>query len=256
MTSFRTLLVAALCLSMSVACTKKSDDNAAQQENAAADQEAPAQDANAEEKADEQKADDAADKDAADEEKVTLNAEDPKAILDSIEGDGKLYATFVTTKGNIECQLFEDQTPTTVANFVGLAKGLKKFEDPKDRQIKQEPFYDGTIFHRVIPDFMIQGGDRLGVGMGGPGYRFEDEFNAELKHDSAGILSMANSGPNTNGSQFFITDVPTPHLDNRHSVFGKCENLDVISAIANVDRNRNDRPNEDVVLERVEITRK
>lgn len=256
MNSFRTLLVAALCLSMSVACTKKSDDTVAQEDAAAIGQEGQSDDA--------EDADDAADADADepgdapknDEDQVTLNGEDPKDVLDSIEGEGKLYATFVTNQGDIECELFEDQVPTTVANFVGLATGQKKFQDPKDNQIKEEPFYNGTIFHRVIPQFMIQGGDRLGKGMGGPGYRFEDEFNPELKHDSAGILSMANSGPNTNGSQFFITDAPTPHLDNRHSVFGKCANLDVISSIAAADRDGRDRPTEDVVLERVDVQRK
>lgn len=251
MKPLKLLFVASLCLSMSVACSKKNADSA---------QDAPQEDAAALGQEEAKEADAKADKDAAkDDDKkddVTLNAEDPKAILDAVEGEGTLHATFVTSKGEINCELFEDQAPTTVANFVGLANGSKKFEDPNDRTIKEEPFYNGTIFHRVIPDFMIQGGDRLGKGMGGPGYKFEDEFNPELRHDSAGILSMANSGPNTNGSQFFITDAPTPHLDDRHSVFGKCADLDVISEIATVDRGAADRPNEDVVLERVEISRK
>lgn len=251
MKSLKFLVVASLCLGMSIACSKKNADDA--QEAAQEDAAAPAEEQD--ENADAEQADDAvADEENADE--VTLNAEDPKAILDAIEGEGTLHATFVTSKGDINCELYEDQAPTTVANFVGLANGSKKFEDPNDRTVKEEPFYNGTIFHRVIPNFMIQGGDRLGKGMGGPGYKFEDEFNAELRHDSAGILSMANSGPNTNGSQFFITDAPTPHLDNRHSVFGKCADLDVISTIATVDRGAADRPNEDVVLERVEISRK
>lgn len=251
---FKPLFVAALCLSMSVACSKKDENNdaPAEQENAALDQD---EQTGAEDENDDTDAQDAqADADADD--KPTLNTEDPKAILDGIEGEGDLYATFVTSKGEINCQLFEDDVPTTVANFVGLATGTKKFEDPESQEIKEEPFYDGTIFHRVIPDFMIQGGDRLGKGMGGPGYRFEDEFNPELRHDSAGILSMANSGPNTNGSQFFITDAPTPHLDDRHSVFGKCEDVDVVSAIASADRNAQDKPNEDIVLESVKISRK
>lgn len=252
---FRPLFVAALCLSMSVACSKKAEDNApADQDDAAIGQEEQAE-GDAADDADDAAAAAAAAQDAEDD-GPTLNAEDPKAILDSIEGEGDLYATFVTSKGEINCALFEDEVPTTVANFVGLATGAKQFEDPKDQEIKEEPFYDGTIFHRVIPDFMIQGGDRLGRGVGGPGYKFEDEFNPELRHDSAGTLSMANSGPNTNGSQFFITDAPTPHLDDRHSVFGKCEDTDVVSQIASVERGAQDKPNEDVVLESVKISRK
>lgn len=256
----RYLTIAALCISLSVGCKKKPADasdsgtqtDVAQdnQGNAdTADDSATDEDAEDAEQADEEKPADDADEEA-------LNSEDPNEILQSIEGEGDLHATFITNQGEIHCELYEEKAPNTVANFVGLATGKKRFVDPNDGETKQEPFYDGTIFHRVIPSFMIQGGDRLGQGMGGPGYRFEDEFHADLRHDSAGILSMANSGPNTNGSQFFITDAPTPHLDNRHSVFGKCENLDVVSKIASVDRARGDRPIEEVVIERIEISRK
>ena len=133
---------------------------------------------------------------------------------DAPEKKGPLYATLKTSMGDIVVQLFEDKAPKTVANFVGLASGTKEWTDPKTGEKVKKPLYNGTIFHRVIPGFMIQGGDPLGNGTGGPGYRFEDEFNPDLRHTKGGILSMANAGPNTNGSQFFITLAPTLHLDN------------------------------------------
>lgn len=168
----------------------------------------------------------------------------------------KLYATFKTSMGDMKVELFWDKAPKTVANFVGLAEGTKEWLDPKSGQKVKRPLYNGTIFHRVIPEFMIQGGDPLGNGMGGPGYEFADEFHPELRHNSKGILSMANAGPNTNGSQFFITEVPTPFLDNRHAVFGKVvDNADLINKIARVKTGRNDRPVEDIVLQQVVITR-
>jgi len=129
------------------------------------------------------------------------------------------YAVFDTTEGSFTVRLFEKEVPKTVANFVGLAEGTKEWRDPSTGEKKTGPYYDGIIFHRVISGFMIQGGDRLGTGTGGPGYNFGDEFHPSLRHSRPGILSMANAGPNTNGSQFFITLGPTPHLDNRHSVF-------------------------------------
>src|ERR1043166_2000116 len=129
------------------------------------------------------------------------------------EKKSPVYATFTTSMGDIVIQLYEDKAPKTVANFIGLANGTKEWTDPKTGEKVKRPLYNGTIFHRVIPGFMIQGGDPLGNGTGGPGYRFEDEFNPELRHPRGGILSMANSGPNTNGSQFFITLAPTLHLD-------------------------------------------
>lgn len=146
--------------------------------------------------------------------------------------------------------------PNTVANFAGLADGSKAWLDPVTKQEMHRPFYNGLIFHRIIAGFVIQGGCPAGNGMGGPGYRFGDEFHPTLRHDRPGILSMANSGPNTNGSQFFITLAPTPHLDDRHSVFGEVvDGLDVIEKIGNVKTGRMDRPVEDVVIEKIDIHR-
>ena len=167
-----------------------------------------------------------------------------------------LYATLKTSLGVIVIRLYDDKAPKTVENFVGLASGTKEWTDPKTGEKVKRPLYNGTLFHRVIPGFMIQGGDPLGRGTGGPGYKFADEFNPDLRHNKAGILSMANSGPNTNGSQFFITLGPTPHLDNRHSVFGEvAQGQDVVAAIGNAPRGPNDRPLKDVVLQEVIISR-
>lgn len=172
------------------------------------------------------------------------------------EREAGLYARLETSQGAIVCRLFEDKAPKTVQNFVELAEGRREFQDPKTSQPTKRPFYDGLIFHRVIPEFMIQGGCPLGQGTGGPGYQFEDEFHRELKHDQPGTLSMANAGPNTNGSQFFITVVPTPWLDNRHSVFGRVvEGQEVATKISGVPRDSSDRPRKPVVLERVVIER-
>ena len=166
------------------------------------------------------------------------------------------YAQFDTSEGSFTIRLFEKEAPKTVANFVGLAEGTREWKDPQTGETKTAPFYDGVSFHRVISGFMIQGGDRLGTGTGGPGYKFADEFHPSLRHGKAGMLSMANAGPNTNGSQFFITLVPTPHLDNRHSVFGEVvEGMDIVSRIGSVPTGRQDRPVKPVVINRVSIKR-
>jgi peptidyl-prolyl cis-trans isomerase A (cyclophilin A) len=167
-----------------------------------------------------------------------------------------LYARFATSAGTFVVRLFEKDTPKTVANFVGLAEGSKAWKDPVTGESRSTPFYNGLIFHRVIADFMIQGGCPNGNGMGGPGYKFEDEFVPSLKHSKAGILSMANAGPNTNGSQFFITLVPTPWLDNRHTVFGEVvEGMDVITAIGTTKTGRQDRPVTDITIDALTIER-
>ncbi|MGL6038039.1 MAG: peptidylprolyl isomerase [Soonwooa sp.] len=160
-----------------------------------------------------------------------------------------LYAKMQTSKGEMLIKLEDEKAPVTVANFVGLAEG----KIPNKAKADKVPFYDGTIFHRVIKDFMIQGGDPQGTGMGDPGYKFADEKN-DLKHTGKGILSMANSGPNTNGSQFFITEVATPWLDGRHTIFGKVvKGEEVIDTIANVEKGPNDKPKEDIVLQKVTV---
>lgn len=167
-----------------------------------------------------------------------------------------LAVRFHTSLGKISCSLMPDVAPKTVLNFVQLAEGSKEWTDPKTNESTSAPLYDGTIFHRVIPKFMIQGGDPMGTGRGGPGYRFEDETQPDVVFDAPGLLAMANAGPNTNGSQFFITDRSTPsHLNGKHTIFGKCENLDVVETIATTERAGRDKPKEDVVLKRVEIVR-
>jgi peptidyl-prolyl cis-trans isomerase A (cyclophilin A) len=152
-------------------------------------------------------------------------------------------AIIETTDGNITCTLFPDKAPLTVANFIGLSKGTKAWKSPKTGEMMHTPLYDGTICHRVIPNFMIQCGDPAGNGSGDPGYSFKDEFSPDLTFDQPGRLAMANSGPNTNGSQFFITEVPTPHLNGKHTIFGQCQDLDVVKKIARLAADeRNNRP--------------
>ncbi len=163
-----------------------------------------------------------------------------------------------TTMGRMTCRLFDKQAPLTVANFIGLAEGTKPWTDPvSKKKMKAKPFYDGTTFHRVIPEFMIQGGDPTGTGTGDPGYMFADEFDPNLNFDVPGRMAMANSGPGTNGSQFFITEVPTTHLDQKHTIFGQCDqpSISVVSAIARVQRDANDKPIQPVVLTKVTIVR-
>lgn len=167
-----------------------------------------------------------------------------------------VYAIFETNHGNIVCRLFEKEAPNTVANFTTLAEGKKEFTDEKNGSKAKRPFYDGLVFHRVIPNFMIQGGCPLGSGVGGPGYKFGDEFHPSLKHDKPGKLSMANAGPGTNGSQFFITVAATPWLDGKHSIFGEVvEGQDVANKISNLPRDAGDRPRQPVLMQRVRIER-
>ncbi len=168
-----------------------------------------------------------------------------------------LHAHFTTSEGAFTIRLFDTEAPDTVANFVGLAEGTKEFTDPKTGKKATRPFYNGLIFHRIIDGFMIQGGDPLGTGTGGPGYTFRDEFHATLRHTKAGILSMANAGPGTNGSQFFITLAATPWLDNRHSVFGEVvEGMDVVKRIGSTPTSKpGDRPVKPITLESIDIRR-
>ena len=168
-------------------------------------------------------------------------------------------AVLETTSGKLTCKLFAKEAPKTVANFVGLAEGTRDWKHPLTKSSKSGvSLYDGTIFHRVIPGFMIQGGDPLGNGSGDPGYSFEDEIVATLKFDRPGRMAMANSGPNTNGSQFFITEVPTPHLNGKHTIFGQCDAASValVRKIARVPRDeRNDKPFKPVKIEKITIVR-
>ena len=167
------------------------------------------------------------------------------------------YATFNTSEGTIVCRLFDKEAPKTVQNFTELAEGKREWKHPSTGKKSSDKLYDGTIFHRVIPDFMIQGGDPQGTGMGGPGYQFEDETRGSAhKFDKPGKLAMANAGPNTNGSQFFITVAPTEWLTGKHTIFGEVvEGQDVVVKISKVARGRNDRPNKDVKVESVVIER-
>ncbi|WP_435062562.1 peptidylprolyl isomerase [Halobaculum sp. EA56] len=177
------------------------------------------------------------------------------------------HVTLHTTHGDIEIELYADRAPRTVENFLNLAEhdpaadaepapDTTTWEDPETGEIRGDSLYEGVVFHRIISDFMIQGGDPTGTGRGGPGYEFDDEFHDDLNHDDAGVLSMANSGPDTNGSQFFITLAPQPHLDGRHAVFGEVvDGMDVVEEIGSVPTDRNDQPREDVKIERVTVER-
>ena len=168
-----------------------------------------------------------------------------------------LYATFETSEGNVVVRLFDKEAPKTVQNFVDLAEGKKEWKHPGTGEKSSKPLYDGSIFHRVIPKFMIQGGDPMGTGYGGPGFQFADETKGSPhSFDKAGKLAMANSGPNTNGSQFFITVAPTTWLTGNHTIFGEVvEGQDIVDKISNVARNRQDKPNNDVTIKTVKIDR-
>ena len=179
----------------------------------------------------------------------------PNALGQSKRKPG-LYATFQTNQGTIVCELYEKEAPITVKNFVDLADGTKEWTDPKTGTKKKARYFDGITFHRVIPDFMIQGGDPTGTGTGGPGYKFQDEFAPKLRFDKPGRLAMANAGPGTNGSQFFITEVPTPFLDDKHTIFGSViEGMDVVKKIARVPKSASDKPTQPVVIQKLTIER-
>jgi peptidyl-prolyl cis-trans isomerase A (cyclophilin A) len=177
--------------------------------------------------------------------------------VEAAKGDKKMsdvYAIFDTSMGKFKAKLYADKAPETVKNFTELAEGKST---KVDAQYKGKPFYNGTKFHRVIPKFMIQGGDPQGNGTGGPGYTFKDEFGPGLKHDKVGLLSMANRGPNTNGSQFFVTVEKVPWLDNKHAIFGEVvEGYDIVEKISQAPRDSSDKPNTDVVIKTVTIERK
>ena len=184
-------------------------------------------------------------------------AEDPEAAYAELLGvpaQGSLMAELHTSLGELRCELLTEEAPVTVANFVGLARGGLPWRDPASGDVVDRPLYDGTVFHRVIPEFMVQGGDPLGSGGGGPGYTFVDEVTPELRFDRPGLLAMANRGPHTNGSQFFVTEVATPHLDGRHTIFGKCDeaSIEVVRQMARVPLN-GERPEEPITLESVTI---
>ncbi len=187
------------------------------------------------------------------------SAADPRAAYASLLGvgeTGKLAVHFDTSAGGIDCDLFWEAAPVTVANFVGLAVGRQPWRDPRTGEMGEGPLYPGTRFHRVIPEFMVQGGDPLGDGSGDPGYRFPDEIDPSLRFDRPGLLAMANAGPDTNGSQFFITDVPTPHLNGRHTIFGECTpaSVDTVVRMARVPRNAQDMPASPIMLNTMEFS--
>jgi len=168
---------------------------------------------------------------------------------------GPLQAVIETSKGKFTCELYDKQAPVTVANFIGLATGKRAWQDPKtNKWVQKKPLYDGLIFHRVIPHFMIQGGDPQGTGMGNPGYRFQDEFSPELSFDKPGRLAMANAGPATNGSQFFITDSTPTHLTGHHTIFGQCDPVSLVTEIASVPQGPANRPIDPIFIKKVVIS--
>lgn len=197
-----------------------------------------------------------AEKKAKDEKKAKAETKAGTEAKTKKKDDKKMFALFETTQGSFKVKLFNDKAPKTVENFVGLAEGTKEWTDPNTGKKVKKPFYDGLKFHRVIDGFMLQGGDPLGTGTGGPGYQFADEFGPGLKHDKPGMLSMANAGPNTNGSQFFVTVAATPWLDGRHAIFGEVvEGMDIVNKISKTKTGFQDRPVEDVVIKKLTITR-
>ncbi len=180
----------------------------------------------------------------------------PEQAVKTLKPGAGIYAVIDTSMGRIICKLFPDKAPIGVDNFVGLAEGTKEFIDPKTHEKSKKRYYDGLIFHRVIPGFMIQGGDPLGAGYGGPGYQFKNEVSPSLKFDTPGRLAYANAGPDTNGSQFFITHRATPHLDGGYTIFGTTiKGQEVVDAIGNVKRDNRDKPFDPVVMNKVTIVR-
>ncbi|MGA3131337.1 MAG: peptidylprolyl isomerase [Terracidiphilus sp.] len=182
----------------------------------------------------------------------------PQATAAAMTVPNGPYVVMDTSMGRITCQFYQKQAPKAVANFIGLAEGTKDWTDPTTQKVQHHKrYYDGTIFHRVIPEFMIQGGDPTGTGMGDPGYKFDDEFDPNLNFDQPGRLAMANSGPNTNGSQFFITEQGYDSLNQHYTLFGQCDDASVavVKAIARVPRDANDKPQTSVVLQKVTIVR-
>lgn len=178
----------------------------------------------------------------------------PPPFVPEFPAGATVSATFATSLGTFVCRLFAAECPITVGNFVALARGEMPWTDKAGSSMKGTPLYDGTVFHRVIRGFMIQGGDPEGTGRGGPGYRFADEISPKLRHHKPGMLSMANAGAHTNGSQFFVTEVPTPHLDGRHTVFGEVtEGYDVVEKIASTSVDGDDRPRTPVVIQHITI---
>jgi peptidyl-prolyl cis-trans isomerase A (cyclophilin A) len=193
----------------------------------------------------------------AEETKNAIKATAIKVEKKTTKKEKEMIAIFETNQGTFKIKLFADKAPKTVENFVGLAEGTKEFTNPETGKKEKKHFYDGLKFHRVIPNFMIQGGDPLGRGTGGPGYQFADEFSPDLRHTKPGILSMANAGPNTNGSQFFVTVAATPWLDGKHTVFGEViEGMDVVTAISMAKTASQDRPAEDIVIKTLTIEKK
>jgi peptidyl-prolyl cis-trans isomerase A (cyclophilin A) len=182
--------------------------------------------------------------------------EDLAHYVADISGKGALYTVIHNNMGTINCELYEKRTPMTVANFVGLARGIKPFTDPKTKKKDRRRYYDGLTFHRVIPEFMIQGGDPLGTGRGGPGYTFANENQPDLLHDGGGVLAMAHRGRDTNGSQFYITEVALARLNGDYTVFGRCKEVEVVAKIARVSRDSDNRPRVPVTIDRVDFERK
>ncbi|MFT5994437.1 MAG: peptidyl-prolyl cis-trans isomerase A (cyclophilin A) [Bradymonadia bacterium] len=261
MNQWKTIAIACLLGSL-LACnsTTRPAEAAAESTGEAAEQESPAADEAAGEEAVDGASEPTADapaeaEPAANEPVPPIGSETTEEILAAFPGDGTLSATIVTSMGTLNCELYEDRAPNTVANFVGLASGLKTYLDSETRVATRGQFFDGLIFHRVIPQFMIQGGDPTGTGRGDPGYRFEDEFDPTLRHDRGGLLSMANSGPNTNGSQFFVTEVATPHLNDRHAIFGACAEVELVERMARVPTGAASRPLQDLTIESLRISR-